>query len=206
MSDAAEVKVVAEYVLNGPSRLKTALAVYDAYDADDGIRKTIIKAFVTSLEASVKDTLREATTKWAVDVAPDENWWWKRDCRLRVRHEVWPEGSYVGVGAAKYGPADLWFGVWGVTDQALAKTILPRVNQRVTADGWPNSNANPPLQWCYNFVNLFNDRQGELSDWKRTAAILAMHEGNKGDYHKRIHETIIAIANATDEILRGQTA
>lgn len=200
MADAAETMMVAEYVLGSNQRLNAALAIYDAYDE---IRRPVIKKFVSDLRDAITSALNAAAKEWAVNVQPDEDWTWKRDCRLTVRHEAWQDGQYVGVGAAKYGPADLWFGVWGISDERLAQQILSHLNQRVAAEGWAAPTANPPRQWCYNFGNLF-ERRWELGDWRRTAAVQAMHEGKDGDYHKRTLDTIVEIARATDEILRDQ--
>lgn len=148
MTDAAEINMVAEYVLGSNQRLSTALAIYDAYDE---IRRPVIKKFVFDLRDEITSVLNLAAPEWVVDVRPDEDWTWKRDCQLRVRHKGWQNGQFAGVGAAKYGPADLWFGVWGMSDEGLAQRILSDLNRRVADGGWAVPTANPPRQWCYGF-------------------------------------------------------
>jgi len=200
MTDKAEINLVAGYVLGSNSRLNAALAVYDAYDE---IRRTVIKKFVSDLNDAVTSALNPTAGEWVVDVQPHEDWTWKRDCQLRVRHGSWRNEYYVGVGAGKYGPADLWFGAWGMADEALANQILTHLNQQVAEGGWADPNANPPRQWCYNSWNLF-EKRWELCDWRSTAAILSMYQGKEGDYHRRIRDMIVEMAHATDAVLHQQ--
>lgn len=196
MSDAVETTMIAKYVLDSSSRLKTALAVYDAYDE---IRRPVIKEFVSGLKEAVAGALNATAQGWAVEVRPHDDWMGQRDHELRARHEVWQPGHYVGIKATKYGPADLWFGFWKLADEAAAIRFRSDLNQRVAYDGWPAPPNTPG--WRYSFEYLF-DRRPELGDWRRTAAILAMHEGREGDYHQRIRDAIVVIARAADEVLR----
>jgi len=196
MADSTEINMVVEYALGNRKRLNVALSIYDAYDE---IRRPIITKFILDLKDEIASVLNSASEEWGIEVRPDEDWTLKRDCRLRVRHLNWQQGQYVGIGAGRYGPNDLWFGVWGIADESV--DLLSQLNQRVPG-GWAVPNSNPPLQWCYNFGNLF-DQRWEFGDWRRSATIFAMHEGKGGEYHRRIRDKILAIAHATDEILRG---
>ena len=110
MTDVAQIEMISVQVLRNSHHFNKALAIYDAYDE---IRRRVIKAFVSDLEEAVAGALRTTGQRWAVeafvDSRPGNDWLWKRDCRLTVRQGDWPDGHFVGVGADKYGPTDLWF-------------------------------------------------------------------------------------------------
>ncbi len=114
MPDAAEISMVATYALGSNQRLNAALATYDAYDE---IRRLVFKKFVSELKDQIICQLNKKDAEWKVDVLPDvADWPGNRDCKLRVRHQKWHNGQFVGVGADRYGPNVLWFGEWPITD------------------------------------------------------------------------------------------
>jgi hypothetical protein len=201
MIDAAQNEMVAKHVLRSSQHLGVALAVYDAYDE---IRRRVIEPFISNLKEAVAGELNSTAEQWTVDALvearPSDDWMGKRDCRLRVRQANWPPGHFAGVGADKFGPTALWFGVWGITGEDVGNGIKAHLDQRVIVGG-ARRDLNPPVQWHYGFWYLF-ERRWQLDDWTSTEAIAAMHEGKNGDYHNRIVNMSVRVARAADEFLR----
>jgi len=192
MLDEATKNAVADYVLDQYDRERIKLFV-DIYDSRETIRLRVINKFAEQLTGALSDAL-PVSDGWKVDADELLANPLERYSSLNVRRSTWTwdKEAYVSIEAQSVGAGDWVVGVRAMQNRdRLRAAAIERWGQGKISNGWP---------WYRSLGHGSEFGSSELGDWRTGAAILALAEGSRGVYGKRLCDRIVEMSKTVDSV------